>query len=47
MISGQVTGSYKGKPVNIYQLINMPADEILNSMKAKEDIIPFNDPPRP
>jgi len=40
-------GRYKGRPVNIHQVIDMPIDEMLNSMKAIEAIIPFNDPPRP
>jgi len=43
----KIIGRYKGMPVTIHQVIDMPVDDMLKSMKANEDIIPFNDPPRP
>jgi len=45
--NGWATGRYKGRPVTIHQMANMPVDEMLDLMKANEDIITFNDPPRP
>jgi len=47
MSNGWATDRYKGRPVTIHQMANMPVDEMLDLMKANEDIIPFNDPPRP
>jgi len=44
---GHVTGQYRGRPVYIHWVIDMPVDDMLNSIKANEAIIPFNDPPRP
>jgi len=45
--NGRAPGRYKGRLVTIHWMVDMPVDEILDSMKANEDIIPFNDPLRP
>jgi len=42
--NAKIIGSYKGRSVKIHQVIDMPVDDICKSMKAHEDIIPFNDP---
>jgi len=34
-------------PVKIHWVTDMPVDDMLNSIKANEAIIPFNDPIRP
>jgi len=38
---------HKGRDVTIHWMIDMPVGDIFKSIKANEDIIPFNDPPRP
>jgi len=45
--NGQAPGKYKGRDVTIHQMIDMPVDDMLKSIKENEDIIPFNDPLRP
>jgi len=45
--NGLAPGKYKGRDVTIHQMIYMPVDDMLKSIKANEDIIPFNDPLRP
>jgi len=45
--NGQAHGKYKGRDVTIHWVNSMPVDDLFYSMKANEDIIPFNDPPRP
>jgi len=41
-----VLGRYKNNPLIIQKIDKMPVDDVILSMKAHEDIIPFNDPPR-
>jgi len=41
-----VLGSYKNNPVIIQKIYKMPVDYVILSMKAHEDIMPFNDPLR-
>jgi len=41
-----VIGKYKGNDVRLYKVDNLPVDDIILSMKAHEDIMPFNNPPR-
>jgi len=42
----KIIGRYKGRSVKIHQVLGLPVDNMLKSMKAHEDIMPFNDPPR-
>jgi len=41
-----VLGRYKNNPIIIQKIDRMPVDDVILSMKAHEDIMPFNDPPR-
>jgi len=41
-----VIGKYKGNDVRLHKVDKLPVDDIILSMKAHEDIMPFNDPPR-
>jgi len=41
-----VLGRYKNNPVIIQKIDKMPVDDVILSIKAHEDIMPFNDPPR-
>jgi len=39
-----VIGKYKGNDVRLHKIDNLPIDDIILSMKAHEDIMPFNNP---
>jgi len=39
-----VIGKYKGNDVRLHKIDNLPVDDIILSMKAHVDIMPFNDP---
>jgi len=41
-----VIGMYKGNEVRLHKIDNLPVDDMILSMKAHKDIMPFNDPPR-
>jgi hypothetical protein len=41
-----VIGMYKGNDMILHKIDKIPVDDIILSMKAQEDIMPFNHPPR-
>jgi len=41
-----VIGKYKGNDVRLHKTNNLPIDDMILSMKAHENIMPFNDTPR-
>jgi len=41
-----VIGRYKGNEVRLHKIDNLPVDDMILSMKAHDDIMPFNNPPR-
>jgi len=41
-----VISNYKGNDVRLHKTNNLPIDDMILSMKAHENIMPLNDPPR-
>jgi len=42
-----VIGKYKGNDVRLHKIDKLSIDDIILSIEEHEDIMPFNDPPRP